>query len=101
MLWIIVDHILAEQNTHSRTDFHSRLPIGWENAKVLRKNHGHVSTSTNRQVGEGGLPERVPATLDIVRPEFVDPSGVSTFLRLPTEANTVEDELLNKMPATP
>lgn len=35
-----------------------------------------------------------PATLDVVLTEFVDPSGVATFLRVPDTAKTVEDDLI-------
>ena len=36
------------------------------------------------------------ATLEVVLTEFVDASGVSTYLRIPDPAKTVEDELLNQ-----
>jgi len=36
------------------------------------------------------------APLEIVLTEFVDSSGVSTNLRIPDPAKTVEDELLNQ-----
>jgi hypothetical protein len=35
-----------------------------------------------------------PAPLDVVLTEFVDPSGISTYLRMPESAKTVADELL-------
>jgi hypothetical protein len=35
-----------------------------------------------------------PATLDIELTEFVDPSGIATYLRVPDGTKVVEDELL-------
>ena len=35
-----------------------------------------------------------PATLDVVLTEFVDPSGVATYLRVPDTAKTVADDLI-------
>ena len=36
------------------------------------------------------------APLEIVLTEFVDASGVSTYLRIPDPVKAVEDELLNQ-----
>jgi DUF1680 family protein len=43
--------------------------------------------------GNGG---QGTASLDVVLTEFVDASGVSTYLRIPDSAKPVEDELLNQ-----
>jgi hypothetical protein len=50
----------------------------------------------NAKAWAAGTVGQGPATLDILLTEFVDPSGVSTFVRLPNEAKTVNDELLNQ-----
>ena len=36
------------------------------------------------------------ATLDVVLTEFVDPSGMATYFRVPDAAKTVDDELLSR-----
>jgi len=41
-----------------------------------------------------GMGGQGPAPLDVVLTEFVDPSGISTYLRMPEHAKTVADELL-------
>jgi hypothetical protein len=41
-----------------------------------------------------GMGGQGPAPLDVVLTEFVDPSGISTYLRMPESAKTVADELL-------
>lgn len=38
------------------------------------------------------------APLDLVLTEFVDPSGLTTYFRLPDLAKAVDDELINKQP---
>lgn len=38
------------------------------------------------------------APLDVVLTEFVDPSGVATYFRLPDLSKAVDDELVNKKP---
>jgi hypothetical protein len=43
--------------------------------------------------GNGG---QGTAPLEVVLTEFVDASGVSTYLRIPDPAKAVEDELLNQ-----
>jgi DUF1680 family protein len=43
--------------------------------------------------GSGG---KGPATLDVVLTEFVDPSGVATYFRVPDPAKAVDDELLRE-----
>ncbi|MBN1342405.1 MAG: glycoside hydrolase family 127 protein [Phycisphaerae bacterium] len=40
-----------------------------------------------------------PAPLDVVLTEFVDPSGVATYFRLPDLTRAVDDELTSKEPA--
>lgn len=46
--------------------------------------------------------ENKPATLDVVLTEFVDPSGIATFFRIPDEGTTtVTDELTGKNTPSP